>query len=104
MKSHTKVTGAAGSEATITTSNRWRETLCWDDLTKKEQADLDWLDTPEKQSEASFLRAYGMAFCLGEVARWPHYGWDGVFNDTMFSAVLFKCSEDGLWMTGRLHS
>jgi len=103
MKSRT-VLNEGGNEATITTSNRWREALCWSDLTPKEQADFDWLETPEQQAEASFLRAYGMTSCLGEVTRWPHHGWDGVYDDTMFSGVLFKCSEDGMWLTGRIMS
>ena len=93
------------SEMTIRCNEQPRLMLDWDQLTKKEQADFDYLDQ-RNQPEASFVRYKGVVYDLGEfmaidkrVAPHPQrMGWeafDGYHSDSYFSAVLVRyCKDD----------
>lgn len=77
----------------IITNNRPRPLLGWWDLSDKEKAEFDWLETEEEQGSAGFFRYTGHTYCLGEftVPNSPLFlYWDGVANDSFFSGVLIK--------------
>jgi len=91
---------------TIRCNNIPRDILSWHDLTAKERADFDYLDTEDEQYSAQFVRYRGACYDLGEfmcidrtIA--PHCqrpGWesfDGYHSDTFFSATLVRLVDDG---------
>jgi len=82
---------------TIRTNNKARDVLSWHDLTDKERADFDYIDTEEQQLEASFVRYKGCVYDLGEFMTCrnmpefsPITNWDGHFADSYFSGVLLR--------------
>jgi hypothetical protein len=80
----------------VTSNYKPREALCWHDLTDKEKKKFDYLDSEEKQSEASFFRYRKWVYDMGEFMLIPHgselhdRGWQGFASDTYFSGVCFK--------------
>ena len=83
----------------IKTNNHFRPVLYWYELEPSEQSELsDSYDTVE---ESSFFRYRGHVYDLGEFMSARGNGahelvndWDGYHNDSYFSAVLVKYSED----------
>lgn len=82
---------------TIRCNNVPRPVLYWYELTDKERAEFDYIDTVEKQQDARFMRYKNWCYDLGEfmyIA--PHAqrtGWekfDGYHVHSYFSAVLVK--------------
>jgi hypothetical protein len=99
------------SDLTIKTNNVPRDVLCWWDLTKKEQAEFDYLDSEGRQNEAQFFRYKKWDYDLGEFVRVvprsdlvgmehpaedgsPLLGWDGICTDSFFSAIVVKWAND----------
>lgn len=88
------------SDLTIRTNNHLYPILYWYELTAKEQARFDWLETEEKQSEATFIRYKGWTYSLDEFMRIENHSdpkfssYDGYLSDTFFSGVLIKFSKD----------
>lgn len=83
---------------TIRTNKVPRFTLDWRDLTTKEQAEFDYLET-EQQEEGSFFRFKGNVYDLGECMRLSDgsvYGkyWHGYYGESAFSAVLVHLCGD----------
>ena len=84
----------------IKTNNQFRPVLYWQDLEANEQSSLfDSYDTVE---ESTFFRYRGLVYDLGEFMSARGNGahelvneWDGYHNDSYFSAVLVKYSDDG---------
>ena len=82
----------------ILTNNRPRDTLHWWDLTTKEQAEFDYLDTEGKQNEADFFRYRGWTFHTGDIPSLrgtavghTHFrGWHAQLSDSFFSGILVK--------------
>lgn len=93
------------TETKIVTNNVPRFTLDWRDLTPKEQKEFDYLDSDDRQSEATFVRYRGEVYDLGEfmaVDQRSHggsggngafHGWDGYFAEHAFSAVLVRYAD-----------
>jgi len=92
---------------TIQTNNVPRYTLGWHNLTAKEQAEFDYLDTNDRRYEASFVRYRGVVYDLGEFMRVESgyggssgngalHGWDGYHADSYFSAVLVRYVGDDM--------
>jgi hypothetical protein len=102
MKPRATHTDPSGSSYTVTTNNRWRWPTSWEGLTRKEREQFDYLQTENQRMDADFIRAHGRVFHTQEIMRTQVPGWDGAYSDTMFSAVLFKVDEEGMWCTGRL--
>jgi hypothetical protein len=86
---------------TIKTNRIPRDVLRWHDLTPKERAEFDYLDTEERQDEASFMRYRNWTYDLGEFMRCPadsspapdslgFSGWDGYHSDSYFSGILIR--------------
>lgn len=80
--------------ATIKTNNVPRLLLNWDQLTKKEQAEFDWMKDDLKIG-ADFVRYKGWVYYLNDFMscspRVPEFkGWDGYQADSYFSGVLVK--------------
>ena len=74
-----------------TTNNKPREVLTWHDLTKKEQAEFDYLDTDVGQSCADFVRYRGWVYDLGEFWHSKEPEWDGHNGgSTVWSAVYMR--------------
>jgi hypothetical protein len=93
------------SELKVITDNKPRDVLYWWELTDKERAEFDYLDTEERQSEASFVRYKGWVYHLGDFERLPDHApktpeyetmrkWDGYQSDSFYSGVLVKYVED----------
>ena len=89
----------------IVCNNQARDVLHWWNLADKERAEFDYLDTDDKQSEASFMRYRGWVYDLSEFMRIdkaiaPHPqrpGWerfDGHHGDSYFSGVLIRYTND----------
>ena len=77
----------------IVTNNQPRPLLDWWDLSEKEQAEFDWLETEEEQSSATFFRYKGQVYCLDEFTHTSTElfdDWDGLSSTSAFSAVLIK--------------
>lgn len=87
------------SELKIVTNNQERPLLYWDELTTKEKAEFDYLDTEDKQQEAQFFRYRGWIYSLDGFMRCEAKElskWHGYASDSYFSGVLIKLSEDGV--------
>lgn len=83
----------------IRTNRQPRETVRWYELTAKERAEFDYLDTEERQSDAEFVRYKGWTYDLAEFMRVPPGAdemakWDGYHGDSYFSGVLVKWVDD----------
>jgi hypothetical protein len=80
----------------VKTNNRPRDILTWHDLSAAERAEFDYLDSPDRQDEAQFIRYRGVAYDLGEftslrVTGTPEFqSWHGVHADSYFSGVLVR--------------
>lgn len=78
----------------IITNNQPRPLLSWWDLSDKEKAEFDWLETEEEQCSADFFRYKGQVYCLDEFSHITSShdlsGWDGIYNNSFFSGVLIK--------------
>lgn len=86
---------------TIKTNHHARNLLSWYELTIEEQSDmLHYLNTSEKQSEASFIRYHKRVYDLGEFMRIEHTNkdlfvkWDGYISDSYFSGIVIKYVND----------
>lgn len=88
----------------ITTNNVPRDVLYWHDLTDAERKEFDYLDTEDRQNDASFVRYKGWCYDMGEFERVPNVdgtannynsfqGWDGYHSDSFFSGVLLRWSR-----------
>ena len=93
----------------IITNNQPRPLLGWEDLSDKERAEFDWLETEEEQCSADFFRYKGRTYCLDEFVtpNSPHFlDWDGVAHDSFFSGVLVQCIHglDDEIIVGRYYS
>lgn len=89
----------------IRTNNKPRHTLDWYDLTPKERREFDYLDTDDKQQDATFVRYRRWVYDLHEFTRIappvaPHAqreGWErwhGYCSDSAFSGVLVRCVDN----------
>ena len=56
-------------EFTIRTNGRWYHTFGWDELTKKERGDFDYMNTEERQQNGVFVRYRGMVYDLNDSCR-----------------------------------
>ena len=81
-------------QVTIKTNNAPRHTLDWRDLTPKEQAEFDYLDSDDREYCAIFVRYRGWVYDLGEFMRVDSNtalaGWHGYSSDSFFSGVLIR--------------
>lgn len=88
---------------TIVTNNVPRNPLYWYELTAKEQAEFGYLDTEDKQSEATFVRYNGWTYALAEFMACPtseqsnpqmrdagFHKWSGYHSDSFFSGILVR--------------
>lgn len=78
----------------IVTNNQPLPLLDWSNLTEKEQAEFDWLETEDEQCSADFFRYKGQVWCLDEFDTTESDGklseWDGLCSTSAFSGVLVK--------------
>ncbi|HEY2530254.1 MAG TPA: hypothetical protein VGJ20_20350 [Xanthobacteraceae bacterium] len=89
-------------ELTIKTNNVPRNLLRWYELTDKERAEFDYLDTEDKQMECEFVRYRAWVYDLGDVERIDDYArhepkfrkWHGIVSDSFFSGVVFRYTAD----------
>lgn len=79
---------------TIKTDHKWKEFKhSWDVPQRILESQFDYLDNPE---DASFIHYRNTWYELGQFVRQNSFpDWDGVHNDSFFSGVLVKLSEDG---------
>jgi hypothetical protein len=89
----------------IITNRQPRDVLHWWELSATEQAEFEYIDTENKQSEADFVRYRGEVYDLKEFERAPKgpasspegadlSAWDGIRSDTYFSGVLIRYCQD----------
>jgi hypothetical protein len=81
---------------TVTTNGRPRLLLDWDQLTKKEQAQFDYLDEDQRIGR-DFVRYRGWVYDLGQflLFRVRVFGWDAHNGgDSFFSAVYVRFVDD----------
>ena len=87
----------------VKTNNHYRPVLSWHELTDKEQN--EYCDAYEDVENSTFFRYRKFCYDLNDFLRvndslygcgQKHelYGWDGYQNDTFFSSVLVKFSND----------
>jgi len=76
----------------ITTNNKPRALLDWQELTDAERAEMDW-SGPDAGD--SFFRYRGTVYAVGEFMRAPETlpGWHGVHSDSYFSGVLIRLPD-----------
>jgi hypothetical protein len=88
---------AMSDKLKIMTNNQPRDILTWHDLSEKERAGFDYLDSEEKQDGASFVRYRKWVYDLGEFMRcsdhWP-VCWHGYSSDSFFSGTLIRYVDD----------
>ena len=80
----------------IKTNHHYRFILYWHELTSAEQK--EHADDYDYVQDSTFFRYRGRIYDLGAfmITQDPLLSdWDGVHNDSYFSAVLVKCSDDG---------
>lgn len=88
------------SDITIITNNVPRDVLRWYELTPKEQAEFDYLDTVDARIEASLMRYKGEVYDLNEFSlveplrfpdfrRWTHYQ-----PDSYFSGIVIRIPDE----------
>ena len=95
------------STLTIRTNNAPRDVVYFWELTTKEQAEFDYLDSEDAQSSASFFRYKGNVYGLNEFMRCPSsdasnpqmreagfHAWDGYSNDSYFSGIVVRYVQD----------
>ena len=89
-------------KVTIITNNVPRNLLYWYELTAKEQAEFDYLDTDSKQQDANFVRYKGATYHLEDTeyvdtshnfADHPFKAWHSKVSDSFFSGVLFRYAD-----------
>src|SRR5271169_6117438 len=84
----------------FTTNNKWRLLINWQDLTVGEQEEFDWINTEEKQSDASFFRYRKNVYCLdmfmlfGKDQMNIAKGWQAYHSDSYFSGIVIKINPD----------
>lgn len=82
----------------IITNKHQSEILYWCDLTDKERQEFDYLNSEERQQEASFVRYRGATYDLGEFLRCHNTQefawWHGYQSDTYFSGILCRYTRD----------
>ena len=84
----------------IRTNNQPREMIGWNDLTKREQAEFDYLTDDAERESVLFVRYKNWVYELGQIMRVPkggdlaREGWHGYTSDTAFSATVFKFVND----------
>jgi hypothetical protein len=89
-------------ELTIKTNNVPRDVLHWWELTDKERAEFDYLDTENRRMEANFVRFKNWVYDLGDVECIGNYAqhepkfksWHGIVSDSYFSGVVFRYVDD----------
>lgn len=77
---------------------RWL--IGWDQLSEKERAEFDYLDSRDKQYDASFVRYKGWVYDMSCFMRtepgslWHKAGWHGTQHDSAFSGVVIHLTDD----------
>lgn len=87
----------------IATNHHWRDFLYREEVPEKIlEDDFDWTNEDHEESDDysdGFIKYQGHHYHLGEFMRCHgellELGWEGVANETFFSGVLIKVSEDG---------
>ena len=85
----------------VRTNNVPRWTCNWHELSDAEKAEFDYLDTEQRQDDATFFRYKGQVWDLGEFVRTEkggdlrRAGWIGVSSQSAFHAVVVKLANDG---------
>lgn len=86
------------SDLKIITNNKMRVIVRWHDLTPKEQAEFDYLDTEDRQDSTEFFRYRGNVYDIGEFMScksWPDVGkWEGYHSESAFSGILIRIVDD----------
>lgn len=91
------------SDLVIKTNNVPRQLLSWHELSEKERAEFDYLDTEEAQEWARFVRYKNWVYHTGDIMRIDvnrellpsgFENWHGYISDSFFSGVLFRISDD----------
>jgi len=83
----------------ITTNNRERQFINYQDLTKSEQSDFDYQDK-EEQDDMDYFRYRGHAYCVDQFMIIKNHpdkdfsSYDGYMSDSMFSGVLIRLDLD----------
>lgn len=81
------------------TKGRMCPVLYWHDLSAAQQAEFDYLDTPDRQDGATFIQYLGRVYDLGEFMRTEGalaaQGWHGAAADSYFSGVLVRVTSSG---------
>jgi len=90
------------SNLTIKTNNHFRPILHGFELTEKERKEYDWMDWSEEGDAHSdnFFRYKGWCYYLGDFMKTGTHSpfpekWHGYLNDSFFSGILVRLSDDG---------
>lgn len=81
----------------IKTNNHWYPIIYGYELTEKERAQFDYLDSEELVS-GSFVRYKNRCYHIAEFLRvdiWELREWDGYIPNSFFSGVVIKLSDGG---------
>lgn len=84
-------------EITIKSNGHARDLLNWGDLSEKERAEFDYLETDDEQWSAEFFRYRGSLYCTDMFTRVHDQfvePWEGYHADTYFSGVLIYYTDD----------
>jgi len=102
---HAKPRAILPRDFTEITNHVPRPVLGWLDLTTKERAEFDYLDTEDKQWGAQFARYRGNVYDLGEFQRYEDDYWHGIATDSYFSATVMRLEgECDYVVMGRVYS
>jgi hypothetical protein len=86
------------ADCRVFTNNHKRDILYWHELTKKEQAEFDWIETSSTLTtdDATFFKYTGWVYCLNDIllAGVMFPGWDGAVSETFFSGILVKYARE----------
>lgn len=74
-------------------NNQYRNVIGWHELTKKEQAEFDYIDNPEEDA-TDFVRFKGQVYDLSQTMCTPEQSeladFDAYISDSFFSGIAFK--------------
>ena len=87
------------SDLTIKTDNKWKELILGYELTDKEKAEFDYMDSDDLET-SSFFRYHKTVYSLDQFMRLEgahSFGgnWNGYHGDSFFSGVLIELSDCG---------
>jgi len=77
----------------IKTNHHYRPLITWDDLSKIEKEEFDYLKTDDDRYSSVFFRYKSNVYDISQFSDWKDTYWHAYQSETYFSGILIKYSE-----------